>query len=68
MAGMSGTRLSGDTSGSADNICVSALNKGSSGDPGAWSAVSHTMQDKAVSDIYIRDHRSDYLWNMMILA
>jgi hypothetical protein len=34
------------------NICVSALNKGGSGDPGAQSAVSCTMQGQAVLDIY----------------
>jgi hypothetical protein len=41
------------------NICMSALNKGSSSDPGMRSAVS---------GIYIRDHRSYYLWIVILLA
>jgi hypothetical protein len=35
------------------NIRVSVLNKGGSGDPGARSAVGHTVRGQAVSGIYI---------------
>jgi hypothetical protein len=50
------------------NIHVSALNKGGSGDPSTWSAVSCTAWGQAVSGIYIRDHRSYYLWIVTLLA
>jgi hypothetical protein len=36
--------------------------------PLTWSAVSHTARGQAVSGIYIRDHRSYYLWIVMLLA
>jgi hypothetical protein len=50
------------------NIRASTLNKGSSSDPGAWSAVGCTARGQAVSGIYIRDHRSYYLWIVTLLA
>jgi hypothetical protein len=50
------------------NICVSALNKGSSGDPGAQSAVSRTMQGQVVSGIYTRNHSRYYLLIVTLLA
>jgi hypothetical protein len=50
------------------NICASALNKGGSSDPGTRSAVGHPVQGQAVSGIYIRDHRSYYLWIVTLLA
>jgi hypothetical protein len=41
------------------NICVSTLNKGGSGDPGAQSAVGRPARIQAVSDIYIPGTTTD---------
>jgi hypothetical protein len=50
------------------NIRVSTLNKGSSGDPGTRSAVSHTARGQAVSAIYTRNHSRYYLLIVTLLA
>jgi hypothetical protein len=61
----------GDTSSSANtrNICMSALNKGSSSDPGTWSINSHThVRTGGIQYIYTENCNRCYLLILTLLA